>query len=255
MEMMFLRVDQWGNPLTGPILKGTLGDDTGFGMAITPQNQFGIAGYSQALHDSLDAKGNSRDLAFWLLDDAGNLLNYRTFGDSLRDEAKDVIYNREGGFSCLGLTRSFRNHPGDVSNVFFLKLDRNGNPIPGAYSFFGEEPCYDFGRALLELPNGNIIATGMANPWDNIDGCQVGREKDAFLARLTPDGQLNWPGDPIKIFGQPFNDERGNNLILSKDGDIVLIGKNLGNWDPVDKEYLGSRTSFMIKISQEGIID
>ena len=70
----------------------------------------------------------------------------------------------------------------------------------------------DFGKSLLELPNGEIYAVGSTQSYG-------AGQKDVYVIKTDTKGNIIW----TKTFGGTANDE-ANEIILTTDGMLLIAG-------------------------------
>ncbi|MGB3081244.1 MAG: SBBP repeat-containing protein [Saprospiraceae bacterium] len=187
------------------------------------------------------------------LDDKGNLIWAKRFGGTATAEANDIVTDVEGNIYVIGSmsitgidTIDFDPGP-DVfdlitsggSDIYVLKLDRNGNFIWAG--LFGG-PNLDFGYGITLDLEGNIYATGsFAGEGDFDPGPGVfmlsspNLRLDAFVFKLNNNGSLIW----AKGFGG--EDQDGGYDIAVHDQHVYSTGFffETADFDP------GSGTSLM----------
>ncbi len=166
----------------------------------------------------------SQDMFIVKINDSGDTLWTRDYGNGLVDEAHDIVATSDGGFAVVGYTEV---STGGLLDVFLLKLDANGDTL--WTNTFGHPDYDDEGFAVIEASNGDLVATGYTELNDDVE--------QAMLMRTNADGEL--------IF---FNDiqgaERGMDLVEAlpqdTDGGFIIAG-NIINQDAI-----------IIKTSEQG---
>ncbi|TVR41323.1 MAG: T9SS C-terminal target domain-containing protein [Cryomorphaceae bacterium] len=190
------------------------------GWASTPVPDGGFA-----MTGSLLAENGETDGFLARYDESGNLLWLQTYGGEGSDELRDVIVTNDGGFSMVGMTRSFE----DFFEAWHLKVDDSG----------GEEWYRNWGQIdnqesyrHIQLADGRYITVGYAET-SGAGG------KDLFLLRSLPSGDFDFG----KTFGG-IEDDEGYSLGLLDDG-FILVGYTLSFGQ-------GSRDVFLVRTNLEG---
>lgn len=164
----------------------------------------------------------------------------------------DLLLTPEGhivlaAFDPVGLTEA----NGTWSpRTFVIELDAEGEPV--RQTAIDRAWVFD-----LELDtSGAIVMSGQApgNPYLPNGEASGSVHTEAFLAKLDPSGELAWTrrlGDDPDPFGK---DQRVNALALDGDGNLIITGDFLGEFD-LGGEVItsaGGRDAFLAKLDPEG---
>lgn len=150
------------------------------------------------------------DSDFWLLklDQQGNLLWQKRYGDASEDKGQVVLSANDGGYYLLGNSSNESNGFGDA---LVIKVDSAGKVL--WQQTYGGNDIDEVTSAQLTT-NGDIIFGG-SNP--------VGRF-DFWLNKVNSQGKIIWQ----KTAGTESSDT-ATDLVVNKDGSIVMVGHNVSN--------------------------
>ena len=148
-------------------------------------------------------------------DTTGNMLWNRLVATNRADLATGVAVDASGNAFIVGLTH------GDIAgvpnagkgDVFLAKIDATGNLL---WTRQIGSPRLDSGIAVAVDEHGNAYIAGFT--FGNLGGPNAG-DRDAYLARYDPSGNLLW----IRQFGGPLDD---SSLAIAVDtqGNAILTG-------------------------------
>ncbi len=163
------KTDPNGNLLWRRIYERYL-EDEARSLIMTPDGGFILAGSSQSY-------GNERNDVFLLgTDSQGNFLWNKTYGGDGDDSANQIIACTDGNYLIVGSSDSYTN---GESDIYLLKVDPAGNLLwEGIYG--GDSD--DFGNALMEDKEGNILVTGTTFSYG-------AGSSDAFVLKTTATGE------------------------------------------------------------------
>lgn len=102
----------------------------------------------------------------------------------------------------------------DVMDVRVLKTDTQGNTLWSVS--FGNKPFYDFGNAVLEMPDGDFVVAGVTK--SIVDKKEI-YDNDMYVMRLDAGGNVIWE----KSYGGPGSDW-ASSAVLARDGNVVVAG-------------------------------
>jgi hypothetical protein len=201
---------QWSKTFTGALGGSRM---EGFGVVITPDNGFAIAGY-------VDQDGSGplrRDIYLLKTDAFGNKLWDKTYGGALDDEARALSVQPDGGFVLTG----YQSVAGSQENVFVLKTDSEGNTL--WFNNFGASAYRKKGLSIALASNGDLVVAGEYKPTIPIS-------KDIYVLRVGQTGTL------LQERYYAMTDSLGNTgddearaIVRTEDGNFVLAGfSNLG---------------------------
>lgn len=190
----------------------------GYSIIETPDKGFLVAG------DIRQTQLSSSNVYLLKIDAQGKKLWSKQFGGAGNDSGYRIIRTvSSGGYLIVGTTDSFGNGGNDV---FLVKIDEQGEQIwAKAFGTTGN----DFGRGALELSDGYLI-TGTA--YNAFNGTA-----DLYLLKVDLSGNFVWQ----KFFGSSNDIDEGYNLVMTDDGNVVMVG------------YTGSLSDvWLIKVTPEG---
>ncbi|MEV5891986.1 alpha/beta hydrolase-fold protein [Nonomuraea fuscirosea] len=125
----------------------------------------------------------------------------RQFGTAADERLYGVAALPDGGVLAAGYTKGDLDgrHPGNgADDAFVVRLDAAG--MVRWLTQFGDPAAADRLYALSAAPDGGAYVAGYTK--GSLDGPNAG-DKDAVVARLTPDGALSW----IRQYGGPGEDK------------------------------------------------
>jgi len=190
----------------------TYGDkepDLAMDILVDSQGNYLVAGATGSF------QANKRDVYVIKLDPDGNILWSQLYGQSddflSFDWGNDIIEVSTGGYLIVGNTNlSTQATSGELMNVYLVRIDTQGKLLWTAST--GRGQFYDYGNAVIELPNGEFLVAGATKTRSN--------NNEIFLARLSSEGvTLDARG-----FGD-FGSEWGSAIALSSDGAVALAGQ------------------------------
>ncbi len=205
-DIWVISLDQNGNILWQKRYdKGIVSDEA---YAIIPTSDEGLL----IIGDTTSNRGNDFDAWLLKLDKNGQIMWQKKYGDIFNNHAfaASITYD---GYYVAGATVSQENSSYDL---WVLKLDFLGN-IVWQQSLGGS--ANDFGRAIITLSNGCLVAGGTYS-------FGAGKE-DAWIMRLGTTGNIVWQ----HTFGGRSNDVAnsitnvGNNFLIG--GSTSSFGKGL----------------------------
>ena len=147
------------------------------------------------------------------------------------------------GYGVIG---TYAQPNGTLSNIFFLRVDKDGNIVTGSERFFdgeklaenslvtaNESLSEDIGSALTATRDGGFLLAGSmeTTPARGNGGL------DIVLIKVDAQGNIQWN----KILGG-IGDETVNTIRETASGDLVLCGSN----------DLGLSSAFIIKMNAQG---
>jgi hypothetical protein len=146
------------------------------------------------------------------LDENGNLLWTRTYGDDNEDVAHNIALTSDGGFAVVGSTYSDST---DYDAVIW-RLDMNGDSVWHYTTQTGDELVTE-GKSILTLSNGNFALLGTSGPRNSAD---------IFVEIIGYNGLLvsykHW------IYGGLDNEEVvGKRFVAVSDSEFVIAGSTM----------------------------
>ncbi len=259
-NVLLIKFDSSGNQIWKKLLEGS-SFDMGVAVTETTDNSLIVTGYSNTdsngLQDifltKLDSSGNqiwtkhlggsSTDLGTWVIetenqdlvvvgrsysygngnnnmlltrfDSSGNEIWTKSFGGTSQDYLFSVIETNDNSLIVLGSTQSYG---GSDYDILLSKFDSSGNEI-WTKSLGGDSD--DYGNALIELSNNELIVTGSTQSYG-------GSDYDILLSKFDSSGNEIW----TKSLGGD-SDDYGKSVIETNNGDLVVSGytKSYGGAD------------------------
>jgi hypothetical protein len=199
MDMYLLRINSNGDSIWAKTYGGS-DYERGFSVLQTPDNGFVGAGYRH-----YSGTGNY-DVYMVRVDENGDTLWTKTFGDSEWDEANDVIRTSDGNYAVVGNWES-----GGRWDVFLMKVDDNGNELWRKIYGGGSD---DFGYSLVEMPDGGFIIVGGTYSYG-------AGQTDMYVIRTDMDGDTVW----TRTYGGSGYDF-GHSICSTSDGKYAVVGYN-----------------------------
>lgn len=197
---------------------GGSGLHDGWASTVVPGGGFAMTG-------SLIADNGETDGFLARYDESGNLLWVQTYGGEGSDELRDVIVTNDGGFSMVGMTRSFQ----EFNEAWHLKVDASGSEE--WFKNWGQIDNQESYRHK-QLGDGRFLTIG----YTETTGAGG---RDMFLLRSFADGEFD--------FGRTFggvSDDEGLGLQVLDDG-YLLVGYALSFGQ-------GSRDVFIVRTNLNG---
>jgi hypothetical protein len=145
---------------------------------------------------------------------AQEILWSRTYGDDDAETAFAADRAVDGGFVLFGYADAGAN-----DDFLLVKTDPSGNLL-WSRSWDGEDT--DWGRAVRQLPGGDLLVAGMSGT--------NGGGHDMYLGRTDAAGNLLWQ----RFFGEAGIDERAHDVQPTADGGFVLVGQKRVGGFPFD---------------------
>ncbi|MDX1379278.1 MAG: PQQ-binding-like beta-propeller repeat protein, partial [Anaerolineales bacterium] len=203
LDFYIVRTDANGNEIWSNSY-GTSVTDRAFGIGITPDGGALISGFTGENHDTMN-------FFFVRINEDGRELWRRTITGDRFDVAHDVLILNDGGFVISGYTSSFS--PGDRDG-FFMRLDSRGRMLwvktydsgSGDDRVLHVAQTHDGGFAMIGFTNGNLVV------W-----------------RVDANGELMWSHSDGGM-----NTDVGKDIIVARDGSIVVVGGNRSENPPHD---------------------
>jgi hypothetical protein len=144
------------------------------------------------------------------------------------------------GYGVVG-TRGLTS--GEKSNMFFIRVDKEGNFIASSERYFDnslstndhevtseESQSEDVGESLTSTTDGGYVLAGSTQKGTDL--------RDAYLVKVDGFGNMEWS----KTFGG-VGDETSNCIREENDGSLVILGTN---------DLAGLSSLFLIKTDKDG---
>ena len=263
-DMNFLWCRTWGG----------VGSDQSNKLSIDNENNVYVAGQFRELVDfdpgpGIDERSSNggKDVFLSKFSADGNFIRAFTWGGTFNDYAWGNICDDEGNIYVTGKFRDivdFDPGPGIAerssygqSDAYISKFDSGGKFIwtitiggVGDDGFF-ESRYYEQGFLLI---NGTFSSIVDFEPGDGLTEYTSQGDSDAFLWKITKDGEMIW----TRTWGGIFHERSIDNLIDSS-GNIYVCGAFVGitDFDP-DPDYVeyresnGHEDAYLLKLNSNG---
>ena len=237
-DIYVARIDSTGATVWETQL-GTPAADAPLGLSAGPGGVVYVAGYTEG--DLAGPNAGSADVWLAKFDADGILLWQRQFGGPLWDRGFDVAAF-DGGVYVSGYTF------GDIGDdpapgggdAFAARFDDQGERAWLVQ--FGTDRT-DWGQGAATAPDGSLYVTGFTEG----DLAETNRgERDAFVARLTPDGEVVW----ARQFGGPATDWT-HGAGVDAHGNVYVTGITEGQ-AAADTVHAGDRDGLLASYGPDG---
>ncbi len=175
------------------------GQDEARGIVATPDGGYLLTGIYQGIRGAV-VKTDADGFEQWHKYYAG------TGGQIFSGNA--IATTPDSNILIAGTTRPGQFNPD--GNIWLMKTDQFGEKI-WEKNFGGSQN--DAATTVLVLPDGNFIAAGFVT-----DAMAM---RDFWLAKFDPDGSKIWE----KFYGNPDDNEIARQILISKNGNIVVVGE------------------------------
>jgi hypothetical protein len=194
------------------------GAEDDFGTALCPVDNGGfvVTGWTESYG------GGSDDIYLLRLDDNGDTLWTRTYGDQNQDYGEGVIQNHEGNYMVCGVIQDADEA---MSRIFLFQVDANGDSV--WLQTYDDGFAYDVAQAD---DNGYVLAGSHFYSFP---------DRNAYVLRTDINGLALWE----KSFGDDANDG-GYEVIQTGDGGFLMVGET-------ESFGAGSRDVYIMKIAPE----
>jgi hypothetical protein len=189
-----------------------------------------LSGLSQSTDGDISVGYGLEDLWLFKIDAAGNIIWSKTYGGSLSEYSANALVPVNDGYIVAGATESTDGNVSITKDEFrqhwLFKVDQQGNiiwqkkfsKIAGAQIF-----------CLKKAKNGDLIGSGYTSP--------PGGYPDAWLFRLTADGELIWE-ETYDALTESIAD-----VTEASNGDLFVTGTITESGNPDQDDALIIRTT------------
>ncbi len=184
---------------------GTPYTDGGEGLVET-ENGFTFAANVKNGPNQNGQDFNDNDIAIYRVGATGSLISVRVYAGSDEENVSvtDVTRTNDDHLMIVGSTRNF-------GKALIMKSDLNGDTLWTRE--IEPSPADNVLNAVLELSDGNYVATGYASLPDTDPGI--------LLVKFTSEGEILWS----RIIGDEFYDTRfGEDVAEAIDGSLLVAG-------------------------------
>ncbi len=167
------------------------------------------------------SEGGNTDMQLIKMDDKGNVLWDKTYGDSETEEANGIVETKDGGYILVGHSDSFGGGV-DIKDIWVVKVDQKGDLIWA--KTFGTTMSIDEAEGIVRTDDGNYSILYNTLPLDDDSkGSEIG------ILKINEAGDVIWD----KKYGGKSN-EQASEIIKTDFGYAVLASTESygkGSWD------------------------
>ena len=198
-DVYIAKLDQNGKEISSQVIGGEK-EDSAQALTRTSDGAMMLVGYRE-----LDRSGNT-DFFVMKLDQNGNKIWAKTYGEEQADRLNGVTASADGGIVATGSTRSYKSAQTDMS---VMKLDTEGNIV--WHKIYGFK-YYEYGNAVASIGAGGVMVAGGTSTLGKGD-------HSAYMIALDKSGKLIWS----HVYGDR-NKDRMNAIARMDDGSMVAAG-------------------------------
>ncbi|MCO4844938.1 MAG: hypothetical protein KC427_02860 [Sulfurovum sp.] len=198
-DVYIAKLDQNGKEISSHVIGGEK-EDSAQALTRTSDGAMMLVGYRE-----LDRSGNT-DFFVMKLDQNGNKIWAKTYGEEQADRLNGVTASADGGIVATGSTRSYKSAQTDMS---VMKLDTEGNIV--WHKIYGFK-YYEYGNAVASIGAGGVMVAGGTSTLGKGD-------HSAYMIALDKSGKLIWS----HVYGDR-NKDRMNAIARMDDGSMVAAG-------------------------------
>lgn len=220
-DIWLIKTDAGGDTLWTRTYGGQLSDG-GNSVQQTGDDGYIITGWVA------DSSSGLSNLAALKTDDAGNIVWFRNFGQTLSfEEGLSIQQTSDGGYIATGVTGS------EIQNfdLWVIKISASGDSL-WSNTFGGSG--IDFGNSIQQTIDGGFVITGVYTRAGSGD-------YDLYLLKTDATGDMVWK----KIYGGRRSVEVGTSVQQTFDGGFIITGMKI-YYNGIDREIL------LIKTDEEG---
>ncbi|MGO1383327.1 MAG: alpha/beta hydrolase-fold protein [Arachnia sp.] len=224
-------------------LFGTAGDDRAGGLAITSGGGEVLAVNTAGDYGDLVSRGGMDGLVI-ARDGDGATRWITEIATSRNDRIYGIEPGPDGALSAAGYTRGNLDgdHPSEASDdAFAARMTADGDV--SWITQFGDPSSADRIYASAPAIDGGVLVAGYTT--GVIAGDVNAGDKDAFLARINPDGTTAWV-DQLGGSGE----DKGQGIAQAPDGSIYVGG--LASAEMPDSPSLGNMDGWVAKYTADG---
>jgi len=218
-----IRTDSLGNPLWERMYGGSL-YDAGNDLIETPDGGFMLLGWTRSF-----GAGN-RDFYLVKTDSLGNQQWQKTYGDANFDSGHSIIVLSDGTYLLGGYRNLNERRQG-----YLYKVDELGTVI--WENDYGDDTTTEEFHKILELPNGDIVAAGLYDPY----GAAPQSDNGGLLVRITGEGDEIWR----RVYQKNQYTDLFYSVLATEDGGFLLGGQA---WN----EETSSQDAWLLKVDSVG---
>ena len=205
-DAWLIRIDDNGVPLWNKTYGGGA-DDVGTAIIECESGGFCLAGYTASYG------AGSEDIWIIRTDESGNVVWYKTFGNSGSDFCYDIISTQAGGFCLVGSTQ---DPDTSIQQAITINTDADGDLL---WDFVFSTGFADCANGIIECLDGGYATTGYTTQI-----LSSGVSENLVIFRFDMSGMVQW----IRTFGWE-GQEIGYSLTQIDSGDFVACGSTSSN--------------------------
>lgn len=171
----------------------------------------------------------SNDVYVIKINNLGDTLWTKTYGDWYNEIIYDIEETSDGGFVIIGKTLSFGNYYGEV---YLIKTDSCGDTL-FTKRYGGDD--LNWGLSIEQTSDNGYIICGKTSSFG-------AGGQDVYIIRTNPNGDTLW----TKTFGDTLHDW-GNEILITDDGGFIIAGTY--NFNGLNGDV------YLFKISSNGIME
>jgi uncharacterized repeat protein (TIGR01451 family) len=239
-----VKMDASGNLQWQKCLGGSQ-DDFGYGLDLTFDGGYVIAGSTQSVDGDVSNNNGTNDYWVVKLNSSGNIVWDKNYGGTMLDGAYSIVQTPDSGFIMNGETSST---DGDVTGLigvydyWIVKIDKNGilqwQKCLGGLST-------DMGWAIQPTSDGGYIASGRTYSSDSLVTGFHGNV-DTWIVKLDSAGNLLWK----KSIGGT-GEEIPYITIQTSDGSYMIAGSTSSNNGDVSNYHGGLYDMWIVKLTEK----
>ncbi len=173
--------------------------------------------------------GEQENVYLLRIDASGKMVWSKQYGKTnTYEQGRSLVKAIDGGYVIVGSTK---DTPSGEDDILLIKVDAQGNQL-WSKNYGGDKD--DDGRAITVFRNGYVFVGSSDNILPNTF------DNDIVVYRIDAQGNMFW-GEPVRI--SSTEREEANDVIVSKDGNIVLAGVINGEGD-----------AYIVKLDSNGAI-
>ena len=196
-RILVMKIDENGNELWSKIFTGNK-YTSGFDIIKTTDQNYMIAGTTMSSTDS------SKDIYLLKIDQEGNELWSKTYGEALDDIGKTISKASDQSYIICGESTSSGEMVGAVK---VMKIDSNGDVIWS--NAFGEQ---EFVKSSIITTDNTLYIVGST---ESIERNMI----DVMVLKINSSGEKEW----MKTFGGTAYDN-GFSIMLATNGNLIVSG-------------------------------
>lgn len=236
---------------------GGSGNDYGYSIISTNDNNYVIAGYSGSADYDVPSNQGMHDFYLFKINENGDKIWTKSYGFPSHDHAHKIIQMKDGGFfvagyaDYAGLTGQTGNGEGHqmnkniqhgVGEFFGIRLDVNGDFR--WFRYYGGT-MNDRVNDIVETENGGIIMVGYSESQD-FDVENPKGSYDYWVINIDADGHLHWK----KNFGGPDIDQAFG-IVKTDFNSYLIVGQSNSVTGDI-KHPIGNSDVWVIHINEHG---